>query len=100
VITDKGNLHEIFKDDSPEKVDKLIRCSFHYLHSGEREVHSLDEISHDLVPDRMPLFELMALIREAIEGELIGHMPTPPSQEGDASPKRKHYRSCDQTKDR
>jgi hypothetical protein len=65
------------------EVNKFIRCSLHYLNSSEREVHGFDEISHDLVPDRMPLFELMALIREAIECELTCHIPCPPSQEGE-----------------
>src|SRR5580704_7411658 len=77
VIADKRNLHEVFEDDSPKEVNKLICNSIHCFYSCECQIHGFLEISHNLVPNRMPPFELTALIREAIKGEVICHKASP-----------------------
>ena len=67
VVTDEQNLHEVFKADSTEEVDELILSPIHRLHSGERDVQSAFKVGHDLLPQRMTLLEIPALIREAID---------------------------------
>ena len=71
VITDECDLHEVFENDPPEEIDKLVRGAFHHFHSCERKVQFTDEIAHHFVPQGMPLIEIAAFVRESVKREVV-----------------------------
>src|SRR6184192_3212604 len=71
VITDECDLHEVFENDPPEEIDKLVRGAFHHFHSCEHKVQFTDEIAHHFVPQGMPLIEIAAFVRESVKREVV-----------------------------
>jgi hypothetical protein len=71
VIANKGNLHEVFKAYSAEEVNKLIFRPSSEVLSCESDVEGTLKVTHDLLPQRVPLFKLLALVGEAVEDGIV-----------------------------
>jgi len=71
VVADERNFHEIFKADSTEEVNKFILWPFCYLLLRERDVQGAFKVTHCLLPERMSLLELLALVRKSVERKVI-----------------------------